>query len=142
MSTVLPTDLEAWACTYLNPALTDVRDLQVGNREPSDYRGGYPLIVVSETVNGQSERVVFDTTLAVTVRGWSRSRPKPCKDLARRVYGLLTADPDILEGHAPDSRILALDGDNCKGPYPITEDLDVACYYMTFTYAVDGEIHQ
>ena len=142
MSTVIPTDLEAWACDYIRDALEDVKDLQVTNSEPPDYQGAYPLIVLAETINGQSERIVFDTTLSVTVKGWSRSMSKPCKDLARRLYGLLTADPDVLEGHTEDSRILAIDGDNCNGPYPITDNSDIAVYYETFSYAVDGETNQ
>jgi hypothetical protein len=139
MSMVTPPDTELWLTGYLRSQLADVPGLQVDVSEPPGYDGSYPLIVVNDAGGAQSERILFYRSIGVTVRGWNRSRPKPCKDLARRIYAILTANPEILEGHAPDSRILAIDESNCLGPYPVTEDADIARYYSAFAYTFDGE---
>lgn len=135
---VTPPDIELWLCEWLRSNIKDVSGLQVGNREPEDYRGEYPLIVVRDDGGGQSDRVVFDRSVGVTVRGWTRSNSKPCADLARRVYALLTADPEILQGFAEGSPILAIDESGCNGPYPVSEDANVARYYLTAEYSVSG----
>ena len=138
MSMVTPPDIELWLCEWIRSNIKDVSGLQVGNREPEDYRGEYPLIVVRDDGGGQSDRVVFDRSVGVTVRGWTRSNSKPCADLARRVYALLTADPEILQGFAEGSPILAIDESGCNGPYPVGEDMNVARYYLTAEYSVSG----
>ena len=138
MSMVTPPDIELWLCEWLRSSIKDVSGLQVGNREPEDYRGEYPLIVVRDDGGGQSDRVVFDRSVGVTVRGWTRSNSKPCADLARRVYALLTADPEILQGFAEGSPILAIDESGCNGPYPVSEDANVARYSLTAEYSVSG----
>ena len=140
MSMVTPPDIELWLCEYLRSNIKDVAGLQVGNREPEDYRGERPLIVVRDDGGGQSNRIIFDRSVGVTIRGWTRSNSKPCADLARRVYALLTADPEILQGFAEGSPILAIDEFGCNGPYPVTEDADIARYYMTVEYVAAGDI--
>ena len=46
MSTVIPTDLEAWACDYIRDALEDVKDLQVTTGEPPNYPGATRVTVL------------------------------------------------------------------------------------------------
>jgi hypothetical protein len=134
MSTVIPPDMELWLCDYLRARLPDVT---VSNREPDDYLGSRPLIVVRDDGGIQSNRVMFDRSIGVTVCGWSVSNPKPCADLARRVYGLLTADPDIIT--ADGSPIAAITGDGCNAPIPTTGDMSYARYYLTIEYCVCGD---
>lgn len=138
MSMVTPPDIELWLCEWLRSNIKDVPGLQVGNREPENYRGEYPLIVVRDDGGGQSDRVIFDRSVGVTIRGWTRSNSKPCADLARRVYALLTADPEILQGFAEGSPILAIDESGCNGPYSVSEDVNVARYCLTAEYSVSG----
>lgn len=45
---VTPPDIELWLCEWLRSNIKDVTGLQVGNREPEDYRGEHPLIVVRD----------------------------------------------------------------------------------------------
>lgn len=139
MTLVLPPDLELWLCGYLRGRLSDVPDLRVSNKEPPMYDGSHPLVVVRDDGGAQSERILFDRSMGVTVRGWTRQNDKPCKDLARRVYALLTDDPGILSNHAENSPILAIDESGCNGPYPVTEDADVCRFYMTVEYTAQGD---
>lgn len=108
----------------------------VSNREPDDYDGSRPLVVVRDDGGSQSNRVLFDRSVGVTVRYGTRSAPKPCRDLAARIYGLLT-DPDIcsLDG----SPIAGIDEDECNGPFPVAEDANIARYYMALEFSTIGE---
>lgn len=137
MSTVLPPDLETWLCAHLRSRLSDVPGLQVGNKRPNDYRGTYPLIVVRDDGGSQTDRVAFDRSVGVTLTGWSRSNDKPCKDLARHVYAILTDDSIPLADGSP---IVSVTEQGCNGPYPVTDDLNVACYYLTVEYSAVGEL--
>ena len=139
MAVVMP-DLELFICEWLRSQVMDVTLLQVGNREPEDYDGSYPLVVCREIPGSQSGRVTFDCSLGVTVRGWARSNPRPCKLLAARVYGLLTEDPGILLGHADGSPILSIEEPGCVPASPVTEDSDVCRYYLTVEYTLSGSI--
>jgi len=95
MTAVLPPDLELWLCAYLRARLkSSFPMVVVSNREPDDYDGSRPLVVVRDDGGSQSNRVLFDRSVGVTVRYGSRSAPKPCRDLAARIYGMLT-DPAI-----------------------------------------------
>jgi hypothetical protein len=98
------------------------------------------MIVVTDTGGQQVERVTFTTTIAVNVLGWTRTNSRPCADLARRIYGVLTAQPDILEGYAEGSRLLAIDETDCLGPYAVNESASFCRYYMTFGFVLDGII--
>ena len=126
MSVVIPPDLELWLCSR-------IRERLVGD----DYDGGYPLVVVRDDGGDQTDRVLFDRSVGVTVRYGSRKTPKPCRDIAARIYGFLT-DPAIalLDG----SPIAAVEESGCNGPYPVSEDADVARYYMALEFAAMGEL--
>lgn len=134
---IQPPDIELWLCDWLRSNITDVDGLQVGNREPADYVGSYPLIVVRDDGGGQTDRVLFDRSIGVTVKGWTRSSPYKCKQLARRIYANLT-DDGILQNQSAGP-ILAVDESSCNGPYAFDDDNECACYYMTFRYVLDGE---
>lgn len=140
MSAVMPPDLELWACDWIRDHIRDVPGLTVGNRIPDAYDGSHPLVSVRDDGGGQSERILFDRSLGVNVLGWTRSDNGPCKDLARRIYALLT-DPDDIT-RPVGSPIVAVVEDGCNGPYPVTDDLDVAHYYLTVEYSAVGAIIQ
>ena len=78
----------------------------------------------------------LDRSVGVTVRYGARAAPKPCRDLASRIYGLLT-DPDIcsLDG----SPIVAIEEDGCNGPYFVAEDANIARSYLTVEFSAIGE---
>lgn len=137
MTTVLPPDLEAWLCAYLRKQLKLSYDaIRVSNREPDDYNGSYPLVVVRDDGGSQSNRVLFDRSIGITVRYGSRSAPGPCRDLAARIYGLLT-DPEICE--LDGSPIAAVEEDGCNGPYFVAEDANIARCYLTVEFSAIGE---
>lgn len=142
MSTVIPVDIELWLCGYLRGKLADVESIQVGNREPGEYDGSYPLVVVSDMGAAPTSRVTFGHHVGVSVLGWDKTDGKPCRDLAARIYGLLTSQPDILEGFADGSRILAVNEDDCLGPYAVNERSSYCRYYMTSGYVLDGQTIQ
>ena len=137
MSVVLPPDLEAWLCDYLRGQLEPFYStILVSNRGPDDFDGSYPLVVVRDDGGGQSNRVLFDRSIGVTVRYGPRAAPGDCRDLAARIYGLLT-DPSIcsLDG----SPIAAIEEDGCNGPYFVAEDANVARCYLTLEFSAIGE---
>ncbi|TPF87445.1 hypothetical protein BW13_00925 [Bifidobacterium sp. UTCIF-37] len=138
MSVVLPPDLELWLCQYLRSKLTDVPGVQVGNKRPDPVilPDTVPLVTIRDDGGYRDDFAAFDRSIGVNVYGWSRSNDKPCKDLARRVFGLL-ADPDIAT--VPGSPIINVDGSSCNGPYPVTEDEQYAHYYLIIAYTVIGE---
>lgn len=139
MASVIPPDLELFLTGWLRSNITDVAGLQVGNRIPDGYDGSYPLVVVRDDGGTQSaDRVTFDRSIGVNVLGWTRNDTKPCRDLAARVYGLLTGEPGILIGFAEGSRICAVVSDGCNGPYPVCEDAAWCRYYMTVEYSTAG----
>lgn len=137
MSQVIPPDLESWLCDWLRASITDIPGLQVGNKRPTDYDGSYPLVTVRDDGGNQSDRVSFDRSVGIRVMGWTRSRDKPCRTLARRVYAILT-DPAI--ALAAGSPIVSVDESGCNGPYSVSDELDVALYYLTVEYSAVGEI--
>lgn len=134
---IQPPDIELWLCDWLRSSITDVDGLQAGNREPSDYTGDHPLIVVRDDGGGQTDRVLFDRSVGVTVKGWTRSNPYECRRLAARIYAILT-DESILQCRS-GGPVLAVDEPSCNGPYQFDDDNECACYYMTFRYILDGE---
>lgn len=137
MSVVLPPDLEAWLCDYLRDKLEpSYSTILVHVREPDDYNGSYPLVVVRDDGGSQSNRVLFDRSIGITVRYSSRSAPGPCRDLAARIYGLLT-DPEICE--LDGSPIAAVEEDGCNGPYFVAEDANIARCYLTLEFSAIGE---
>ena len=137
MSVVLPPDLEAWLCDYLRDQLEpSYSTILVSNREPDDSDGSYPLVVVRDDGGSQSNRVLFDRSIGVTVRYGPRAAPGDCRDLAARIYGLLT-DPDICQiGGSP---IAGIEEDGCNGPYFVAEDANIARCYLTLEFSIIGE---
>lgn len=137
MTAVLPPDLEAWLCAYLRSQLKPSHGtIHVSNREPDDYNGSYPLVVVRDDGGSQSSRVLFDRSIGITVRYGSRSAPGPCRDLAARIYGLLT-DPEICS--LDSSPIAGIDEDGCNGPYFVAEDANIARCYLTLEFSAIGK---
>ena len=136
MTAVLPPDLEAWLCAYLRGKLKpSYGKILVHIREPDDYDGSYPLVVVRDDGGSQSNRVLFDRSIGITVRYGSRTLPGDCRDLAAKIYGLLT-DPEIcsLDG----SPIAAVEEDGCNGPYFVAEDANFARCYQTVEFSAIG----
>ncbi|QAY32555.1 hypothetical protein ESN35_03265 [Bifidobacterium pullorum subsp. gallinarum] len=129
-------DCELWTCDYLRAHIRDVPDLQVDNRTPDDYDGSCPLIVVNDIPGPLIHNIGWDWTLGVTVRGWTKQNSKPCKDLARRVHALLTADPDIA---LTDGSPFCVPSSS-SGPTPVGGDPLTCRYYMTIDYVVRGTI--
>ena len=119
MTMVLPPDIELWICSFLRARLKpSLPTIIVSNREPDDYDGSRPLVVA--------------------VRYGARAAPKPCRDLASRIYGLLT-DPDICS--IDGSPIAAIEEDGCNGPYFVAEDANVARCYLIVDFSAIGEFH-
>lgn len=138
MSLVLPPDLEMWLCDYLRTKLEpSFGTIRVSNREPADYSGSYPLVVVRDDGGSQSNRVLFDRSVGVTVRYGSRAAPKACRDLAARIYSLLT-DPEICR--IDGSPVAGIDEDGCNGPYAVAEDANIARYYTVFEFSAVGVV--
>ena len=137
MTAVLPPDLELWLCAFLRARLKQsFPTIIVSNREPDDYDGSRPLVVVRDDGGTQSNRVLFDRSVGVTVRYGARAAPKSCRDLAARIYGLLT-DPDICS--IDGSPIAGIDEDGCNGPFSVAEDANIARYYMALGFSAIGE---
>ena len=137
MTAVLPPDLEAWLCDFLRDRLkSSYSTILVSVREPDDYDGSRPLVVVRDDGGSQSNRVLFDRSIGITVRYGPRGSPGPCRDLAASIYGLLT-DPSIarLDG----SPIAGIEGDGCNGPYFVAEDSNIARCYLTVEFTAIGD---
>lgn len=137
MTAVLPPDLELWLCSYLRAQLkSSFPTIIVSNREPDDYDGSYPLVVVRDDGGSQSNRVLFDRSIGITVRYGSRTLPGDCRDLAAKIYGMLT-DPAIcsLDG----SPIAGIDEAGCNGPYFVAEDANIARCYLTLEFSAIGK---
>ena len=96
------------------------------------------MVVRDDGGTQSADRVTFDRAIGVNVLGWTRNDTKPCRDLAVRVYGVLTGEPGILIGFAEGSRICAVVSDGCNGPYPVGEDAAWCRYYMTVEYSTAG----
>lgn len=137
MQLVSPPDLELWACRYLAGKLKGVSDLTVTNRVPDRYDGTRPLIAVRDDGGTQAEGAMFERRLGVTVCYGNSRQTKRCRDLAARVYALLTW-PGLI--HVDGSPIAAIVFDECNGPYRIITSMDVSRQYLIVDYRVDGDI--
>jgi hypothetical protein len=138
MQTVTPPDVELWACRYLSQKLSDVQNLTVTNRVPDDYDGRSPLIAVRDDGGNQYGGAVFERRLGVTVCYGNARQIKACRDLAARVYGLLTSRDLVLDTTTP---IATVELDQCNGPYRVVTDMDVAREYVIVDYRVNGSIN-
>ncbi|MFT8988654.1 MAG: hypothetical protein ABF966_10555 [Bifidobacterium psychraerophilum] len=136
MASIAPPDLEAWLIAWLRPRITDVPGLQFGNKIPNQYDGSYPLIVVRDDSGAKLSPVTFDRSVGVTVYMGSRQVDKPSRDLAARVFALMTDDPGMLYGFASGSPIIGISDEGCTGPYPINDTIPTASFYCTFEYTV------
>lgn len=137
MSVVLPPNLELWLCGYLRDQLKpSYSTILVSVREPDDYDGSRPLVVVRDDGGSQSNRVLFDRSIGITVRYGSRKSPGPCRDLAANIYSLLT-NPSIAQ--LDGSPIAGIEGDGCNGPYFVAEDSNIARCYLTVEFTAIGE---
>lgn len=139
MALVVAPDLELWLTGYLRDILAlDGLDVQVSNKEPATLKVplSKPLVVIRDDSGPRTSHVTFDRSLGVSVLAGSRTNDKPANDLARLVAAVLMDDAII---EATDSPIAAIDWSGCNGPYPVTDELDVARRYMTVQYSVMGD---
>lgn len=137
MKLITPPDVELWLCDYLRRHLSAYPDLEAGNKQPPQYDGSWPLIVINDVPGSKQDVINFDWSIGVTVTGWSRQDEKQCKDLANHVFALLTQTPEI--ALAAGSPISAVIDAGTNPPSTITNDGDVAGYYATVEYVVQGE---
>ena len=80
--------------------------------------------------------MLFDRSIGITVRYGSRTLPGDCRDLAAKIYGLLT-DPAICQ--LDGSPIAGIEEDGCNGPYFVAEDANIARCYLTLEFSAIGE---
>lgn len=137
MDLVAPPDLELWVIQYLADELADVPDLTVTNMIPDDYDGVTPMISVRDDGGSQYEGGMFERRLGVGICYGSYENPKPCRELAARVYALLT-DPYL---HAVlGSPVVRPVLEQCNGPYRITTQMRASREYIIVDYMVSGDI--
>lgn len=138
MARVTAPDMEMWVVNYLRATLTaEGESVQVSNKEPASLSLPLtkPLIVVRDDSGPRASHVTFDRSLGVNVLAGTRLNDLAANTLARKVMAILT-DEAIIE--APGSPIASIEWDGCNGPYPVTENLDVARRYGTVQYTVIG----
>lgn len=131
MTRITPPDVSLWLCDHLRRQLTEPKGLQVGIRVPDEYKGTHPLIVIRDDGGSQSERLIFDRSLGITVYMGTANDPKPCRDLAALVYSILT---DEQLAHEEGSPIAGIVEDGCNGVYAVNGDQPTCMYYMTVEY--------
>ena len=139
MAVVVAPDLELWLTGYLRDVLTvDGLDVQVSNKEPATLKVplAKPLVVIRDDSGPRRSHVTFDRSLGVSVLAGSRTNDKPANDLARLVAAVLMDDAIV---DADGSPVAAVVWDGCNGPYPVTDELDVARRYFTVEYTVMGD---
>lgn len=138
MARVLAPDMEMWLVNYVRDTLRgEGHDVQVSNKEPASLSLplSRPLIVVRDDSGNKESQVTFDRSIGVSVLAGTRMNDKPANDLARLVMAVLTDDVIIT---ASDSPIASIEWDGCYGPYPVTENLDIARRYLTVQFTVVG----
>lgn len=138
MARVTAPDLELWLTTYLRAALAaEGVAAQVSNKEPSDLKLplSKPLVVIRDDSGPRLSQVTFDRSLGVSVLAGTRTNDKQAADVARLVMAIMTDEPIITAAGSP---VAAIEWDGCNGPYPVTEELDVARRYGTVQYTIVG----
>lgn len=136
---IIPPDVEPWLCEYIREHIQDVPGLQAGRRKPDRYDGSFPLVTVRDDGGGGDGIAAYALSVGVNVYGGTRGNPKPCKDLARRVFALLTS-PDVLSTEG--SPFMDVDAADCMTPYGLSDDPGTAHYYMIVSYTAIGEEFQ
>ena len=135
---VTPPDLELWLTGYVRSlaALEGVQ-VTVANKEPATLTLPLvkPLIVIRDDSGTRLSQVTFDRSIGASVLAGSKLNDKPANDLARWLAGVLfDLDLPLVDG----TPIASVDPTGCNGPYPVTEQLDVARRYLTAQYTVVG----
>lgn len=132
---VLVPDLELWLTQYLRRRLAGEygQAVQVSNKEPATLALplSTPLIVIRSDGGTPQSWISWDWSVGVSVLAGSRTNDKPCSDLARLTFGLLT-DPNIWDYSG--SPVARVNLESCLTPVPVVETLDVARRYMTVDY--------
>ncbi|QJU52932.1 hypothetical protein SCB71_06315 [Herbiconiux sp. KACC 21604] len=135
---ITPPDLELFLTEYVRAiALVEGKTVTVTNKEPSNLTAplARPLIVIRDDSGQRLELPTFDRSVGVSVLGWSKQNDQPANDLARWLAAVLMDDAIV---QAPGSPIASIVWDGCNGPYPITENADVARRYLTVEYITVG----
>ena len=135
---VTPPDLELWLTGYVRSlAATEGVQVTVTNKEPATLALPLtkPLIVIRDDSGTRLSQVTFDRSIGWSVLAGSKQNDKPANDLARWLAGVLfDLDLPLVDG----TPIASVDPTGCNGPYPVTEQLDVARRYLTAQYTVVG----
>lgn len=130
-----PPDTELFLSSLLRTELKGIQNLQVDNKVPTDYRGEYPIIVLRDDGGEQTSLLTYDRSIGVTLY-WSKPQNiKPVRDLARKVYAILT-DDNLADMDGP---IAAINRDGCNGPYTVPDEQRAATQYLTVEYSTVGE---
>lgn len=135
---VTPPDLEGWFVDLIRRQVrAEGIDVEVGNKEPDTLTvpRSRPLIVVRDDSGPREDWTTFDRSVGFTVLAGSKQNDKPANDLARLVASIVH-DPDlVLIGASP---IAYVDFTGCRGPFPVSEELDIARRYLTGQYTAVG----
>ncbi|QZY52921.1 hypothetical protein [Leucobacter tenebrionis] len=134
MALVLAPDMELWLTRYLRAPVFAL-GADISNKEPADLQVplARPLIVVRDDSGNRKSKITFDRSIGVSVLAGSRRHDQPANDLARRVMAILTDDAIVEAEGSPIASV-----DDCNGPYPVQDELDVARRYFTVQYTVVG----
>lgn len=130
---LVPPDLEAFLCGSLRAAL----DCEVANRQPAEWDGTTPLVVLRDDGGAKTGPTTLDRSVGVTVYAGTRQDTKPAMDIARKAFAVLTNSSIVMEARSP---IAAVIDDGCLGPYRIEDAHDSSACYLTAEYSVVGDV--
>lgn len=130
---LVPPDLEAFLCSYLRAVLA----CEVANREPAQWDGATPLVVVRDDGGTKTGPTTLDRSIGVTVHAGTRQDTQPAMVLARRAYAALTSSTVAWEKGSP---VAAVIDDGCTGPYRVDDAHDASACYLTVEYSVVGSV--
>ena len=138
MTVVTPPDIEAWLVSWLRSRLTDTgQDVEVDSKEPASLVTPLqvPLVVVRDDSGPQESVISYRRQVGISVLAGTRQDDGPARDLARQVYALATCDELPM---VPGSPVAAVSRPDCRGPYSVHDEQDVARRYLTVGYLVVG----
>lgn len=138
MTAVTPPDMEAWLVSWLRERLTsDGLDVEVDSKEPAALVTplDVPLVVVRDDSGPQTSVLSYQRQVGVSILAGTRQDDSLARDLARRVYALATSSDLPM---VPGSPIAAVSRADCRGPYAVHDDQDVARRYLTVGYIAVG----